>query len=469
MGSKNLKAIVVNGTRRVKVADRKRFNEAIDHMPTKRKVDPRYFDDMDDPGLVKKFGKLLYIGDSIKRAGGVPYKNWTELYPWEEYDKTYGVKVFFNKIDRVPVACPGCPHACKDLDEVKEGEYKGLKVDISSMSGRLYDLGLRCGGDSIEKAIKLCDILNRYGVCSHEFAPIMGLAIELYERGIITKEDTEGLVLKRDFETAVTLVEQVAFRRGIGATLGDGPLGIIRRFGKECEKYSCHIKGLEPQVDPRNKRFTMESFEQIVSPQGASSGELCQSGSFRVEEGFSQEPVKAYCEKIMGVPKEAEDRILSVPYGYNVARLLPYAENFYILLTSLGVCDHRTAIFDYFAIAELYSAATGVELTATELKEAAERIWNMYKAINVREGFSRKHDRIPPRWLEPLKTASGEDVPPIGCEGKTLSANDLYKLLDDYYEERGWDIKKGIPTEAKLVDLGLEEIIGTIEPSLAVE
>ena len=76
----------------------------------------------------------------------------------------------------------------------------------------------------------------------------------------------------------------------------------------------------------------------------------------------------------------------------------------------------------------------------------------------VREGFSRKDDRIPPRWLEPLRSASGEEIPLMGCEGKVVSADDVDRLLDDYYEERGWDIKNGVPLRDKLVALGLTNV-----------
>ncbi len=462
MGSKNLKAIIANGTKRVKVADQEKFRDVIEHMPTARKLDPKYGDYMGDPDAIKKFGKFPMAEEWVKKSGGVPYKNWTELYPVEEYTKRYGMEVILNKFKRSPAGCPGCPHPCKDIWEITQGEYKGLEVPTSSFVGKINDLGIRCGVDSAEGTLKLHEVINQYGVDSHEFSRATELAIELYERGIITKEDTEGLVLKRDFDTTVRLIEQVTFRQGIGVTLGDGSLGVIRRFGKECEKYSCHIKGLSAQNEPRAIGFTIDSFCQVVNPEGG-VGEVAHSGGFRVEEGFSQEPVKAYCEQVINVPKEVVDRILDVPYGYNVARLLPYPENFFIMLNSLGICCLRTILYDYDTIAELYSAATGMKMSATELKEAAERNWNMLKVLNVREGFSRKDDRVPPRWLEPMKTASGEDMPLIGCEGKVLTASDLYRLLDDYYDERGWELERGIPSREKLTSLGLLDVVKDLE------
>ncbi len=115
---------------------------------------------------------------------------------------------------------------------------------------------------------------------------------------------------------------------------------------------------------------------------------------------------------------------------------------------------------------ENYSAATGIEVTQEDMKQAGERIWNLYKAVNVREGFDRKDDRIPPRWLESLKTAEGKEVPLTDCGNKVVTMETMNKLLDDYYDERGWDVRRGIPTAEKLIALGMRDIaedLGRIE------
>jgi aldehyde:ferredoxin oxidoreductase len=109
-------------------------------------------------------------------------------------------------------------------------------------------------------------------------------------------------------------------------------------------------------------------------------------------------------------------------------------------------------------LAGLYSAATGIEMDAYELKRSAERAWNVLKALNVREGLSRRDDKFPPKWLEPLKR--GDEVVPmkdfLGI--KVLTPDDLEKMLDDYYDERDWDIVTGIPTREKLIEIGLDDI-----------
>ena len=160
--------------------------------------------------------------------------------------------------------------------------------------------------------------------------------------------------------------------------------------------------------------------------------------------------------------EEALDRIFDSPLGFNVGRLTRYAEDWTSALNCLGICA-RASVNRFYSIellAELYSAATGIELTPAELMTAAERSWNMYKALNAREGFSRKDDAFPERWFEPMKTADGGEAPLTDYyKTKTLSREELNALLDDYYDERGWDIERGIPTREKLVALGLDGVV----------
>lgn len=362
----------------------------------------------------------------------------------------------------IRVGCPGCLYPCKDALEIKEGEYEGLTTNVSSLIGRLEDFGVRCNVGSFERVAKCVDLANRYGVDSHIFAPVMDLAVELYERGIITKEDTEGLVLKRDVDTTLKLIEMVALRQGIGDVLADGSLGLIKRFGSLCENYSSHIKGIPSQTDARPRQLTGKAFGQIVNPEGGGLQTadgldlrvVTRSGVVSPER--PQGAVEAYCNRI-GVPKDAMGGIL-YQLGYNVGRLTKYAQDFYAVLTSLGICQYREKLLSIYQLAELYEATTGIKMSPSDLREAGERVWNLFKMINVREGFSRKDDRIPARWLEPLKANGEKDIPLLDCKGDVLSAGDIDKLLDDYYEERGWEVQRGIPTKEKLTDLGLAEM-----------
>lgn len=162
----------------------------------------------------------------------------------------------------------------------------------------------------------------------------------------------------------------------------------------------------------------------------------------------------------MGMSTKALDRMLDTPFKVSMPRFLRHTEDLYTTLDDLGVCGNFP-VHQYFGMermAELYSAATGIEMDEFELKRSSERAWNLLKALNVREGFSRKDDKFPPKWLEPLKR-DDEEFPMKDILGiKILTSEDLEKMLDDYYDEREWDIKTGLPTREKLEEVGLRDV-----------
>ncbi len=164
----------------------------------------------------------------------------------------------------------------------------------------------------------------------------------------------------------------------------------------------------------------------------------------------------------MGVPSEAMNRILYQPVGYNIGRLSRHYEDWNAITTCLGVCRSKILRhLDMGKFAELYSSVTGIEVSSSELKKAGERVCNLFKAINAREGFDRTDDHIPPKWLEPIKSGGREEIFLTDpSTGEPLSVGDIEKLLDDYYEERGWEVETGIPTKDKLTELGLADIVG---------
>ncbi|MFC1962269.1 aldehyde ferredoxin oxidoreductase C-terminal domain-containing protein, partial [Chloroflexota bacterium] len=304
------------------------------------------------------------------------------------------------------------------------------------------------------------DLCNRYGVSTHEFGPLIDFVVALYERGIITRDDTGGLVLERGFETASTLIRQVAFREGIGDILADGEVAIIKKFGSECERYSTQKKTTPVRRDGRSFGLTPGVVEEMINPLGGEDVPAVAGAMpthFSTARGVSQEQMREQCRRT-GVSEEAQDRIFDAPTGYNASRLTRHAEDWYSIMNALGCCmrAHIDRFYSIDTCAGLYSAATGIEIEPAELKEAGERIWNLQRVLNVREGFSRKDDTFPVIWLEPLKNTDGKDLFLEDSRGKVLTAEDLStRVLDDYYAERGWDIEKGIPTKEKLTSLGL--------------
>jgi aldehyde:ferredoxin oxidoreductase len=179
--------------------------------------------------------------------------------------------------------------------------------------------------------------------------------------------------------------------------------------------------------------------------------------------------VKRDAEK-MGLTKEELDRIFTED-SFDTGRLEKYGGEAEATYNALGICD--TAVHwqydpmrDIPWLAEIYSATTGLDITARELLRGGERIFNVEKLLNVREGFNREDDRIPPIYIEntmiPIQAHEGNRYL-TDWFGKRISKDDIEKILDNYYEERGWDVAKGIPTKEKLIDLGMADIARNLE------
>lgn len=184
---------------------------------------------------------------------------------------------------------------------------------------------------------------------------------------------------------------------------------------------------------------------------------------------FEKAGIEAYqrfAAEVVAAPPDAMDRIvLDTPEKISVGRLLRHTQDYYAVICSLGMCMrvHFAQFYSMPMLAELYSAVTGIEIDAKGLKRAGERAWNMFKALNVREGQTRKDDTFPHKWLEPLKNGDVEIPLMDQFRTKVLTAKDLDKTLDDYYDERGWEVERGIPAKAKLVELGLAEVVADLD------
>jgi len=424
MGYKGLKAVVAHGTRGIKVADEKRFRGKAEEL-LKRFL---------DYPLRARWTELgtLYFMDSVMPGGDI-----------------YGLR----KIKRAPIACPSCPIGCKLVVELKEGEYAGL-VDSMSSYALPFGIGLPYGLD-YSSAVKLGDVMDRYGLDSLIVGGLIDFAIDLQQRNIITEEDTDGMLLQRDFDTVMKLTEKIARREGFGDVLAGGFPEMIERVGKGCEKYATHIKGSFPVFDPGMPGFggagtsgvSSEVFIQIINPRG---GEHNVPGlSPTITAGREPDKLIKHCKKI-GVSEENIERIFSK--GFNAALYTKWIEDWYSVFNMLGICfKHAVGMhYDPAIMAELYSALTGIEKSQDELFRDGEKATNIQKILSIREGFTREDDKVPEMWLE----KGIEDY----FHKTKLNKEDMERLIDDYYRERGWDVEKGIPTTEKLAALGLESM-----------
>jgi aldehyde:ferredoxin oxidoreductase len=416
MGAKNLKAIVVQqGDREVNTAHRLNLQKLVNSLHER----------------MMKWPSRQYIIEN----GLMP----TPPEIAELHQKT-----------RQPLACPSCPLADKEVVRLTEGPYAGLQTYMPHMT--VYRFTADTSARAYEQSIKYIDTLNRYGLCHMNFTSLLYLVVRLFREGIITGEDTGGIEIKADIETALTLAKLTAQRQGFGAVLAEGLVGAGQRLGRGIEKYLEHIKGHSIVYDPRLRRLGTMEFEQITTPRGA---HVAAAGSPSYEPGRPPADFARHGER-MGIPPEAIKRAVTGT-SFNPGRYSRYSEDWYSLFNCLSLCNRAQVnrFYHVQTIAELYRAVTGIDHTPPEMMKIAERAWTVGKLLNVREGFTRKDDKVPEAWFEPL-VRDGQEYQMTDYYGTaTLTRQDMEGFLDDYYDERGYDRRSGLPTLAKLKELGL--------------
>jgi len=348
------------------------------------------------------------------------------------------------------LACASCPLAEKERIKVDDGEGGCLMTYMTHFSARNFDAD--GATEELRKEAKYQDAINRYGVCHHQFLNLMNFMVKLYQNEVITKQDTGGIELNHDYDTIMNLMRLTAYREGLGDIIAEGAAGAAQRIGRGAEAHAVHIKGRSIVFDPMLRGVGTMEFEQLTAPRGSHAQA---GGSPSYELGRPLQDFARHSDR-MGASPEAIKRIIGET-SFNAGRLSRYSEDWYSLFNCLSLCNRAWVNRFYNAniIAELYTAVTGIETTRAELMKGAERAWNLSKLLNVRAGFSRKDDVAPAAWFQPGQAEGAVSAITDYYGTKNLTRQDIEDLLDDYYDERGWDIKTGIPTPQKLEDLGL--------------
>jgi len=374
------------------------------------------------PGLLEIYGPL----------GVVVSRNFQSGIP-NNAEKMSGDELIKHSLRSI--SCFSCPITCSHFLRIDSGPYKGTFCE-GMQYGSLVNLGIRSGIDDIEAIIYFHSLASRFGVDVTSLGATIAFAIECYEKGYIDKSIT-GMKFKwSDPETFSTLLHDIVYRRGFGDILAEGTMYASKIIGKDCDKFAMHVKGMEiPDVDPRGMKAWGLAY--AVSTRGA-----CHWRALPVELIWSPEEA----ERFFG-EKDASNRFKTKGKG----RMVVYYENHRTISDLLEICKFlcRTSLlFDPEYLVRIMFAVTGVEFKPGELLKAGERVYNIEKAFNVREGFFRESDTLPYRLLhEPLKEGASRN-----------QVVDLEPMINDYYSFRGWDNRTGIPSSDKLQELELEDI-----------
>jgi len=442
MGSKSLKAVVAKGTKGILIAHPKEFNKLFKKQ-FKRIANYPQRDSWIELGMLRSLPVNMMLAAKGERKKA---RQATDKY-------------YLKNLKKKRIACPSCPMGDKDILEIRDGEYSGL-INYTSSVINPYLMLILDGLESADQAVKVFDLISRYGLDALTITALFQFLGTMYEKSILTKEDI-GFEWKNDYQTLIHLIEIISKRKGdFGNLLADG-WKEIAKFNETLANEMLTVKGLDVVFEPRFLRLGTMEFEQVVNPKGA---HVASGGSpTYVGAGGSMEKFKRHFTR-MGVPDSAVERLFIPPVEgmrVNVGRLTRYSEDWYTILTSLGICA-RAQMNRFWSLelaTEFYNAVTGFNLENDDLRVAAERTWNLLKVLNSKEGFTRKNDKFPSEWFKPLKfgpsTLEFKDF-----FGATVITHDIAnQLLDDYYDERGWNKKDGLPTKEKIYQLGLAQFL----------
>lgn len=416
MGSKHLKAVAVTGNRKTTVAHPDAISTLLNDIREKMKASTAGLKNYGTPILVNMINKIGALG--VRNLQTEYYDQANEI-SGETFKQAY-----FEK----DTTCFGCPVACGKDFNVSRGEYAGTRWKMPEYE-TIFALGSmldnKCRG-SIVKANELCD---QFGLDTISLGVTLAFAFECYQRGLLTADRTGRALTFGDYHTVLELIEATAYRRGLGDLLAEGSVRLAAQLGPEASKYLYAVKGLELPGHSARVLKGM-SIGYATATRGGSHHDV--------------RPTLQY----------ATDHDNTTPEGK--PEFAVKNQHFTAVGDALTQCrfvserGFGAMLNDNYP--RLINSVTGWNLSLQDVERIGERIWNLERAFNVREGVRRSQDVLPYRVMY-------EPVPEGMNKGMHCPPDELNAMLDAYYALRGWT-PEGIPTAEKLQSLGLSEVVG---------
>ncbi|MDH5793394.1 MAG: aldehyde ferredoxin oxidoreductase family protein, partial [Candidatus Bathyarchaeota archaeon] len=421
MGSKNLKAIAVRGTHDVTVAKPEEFMEYV----------KEFHERMKGPATQKY--RTLGTPENVlvhNSLSCMPTRNYNNSR-FEGAEKVSGENLNERFVAKI-IGCSSCAMRCEHICVVPEGPYKGTMTRMEYEP--LWAMGPYCGVDRLDAIIKGMDLCNYYGIDAISAGVIVGFAMDCYEKGILTEKDFDGIDARfGNHEALVKIIEKMGKREGIGDILAEGVKTAGEKIGNGAEKLAQHIKGVEVTgYDLRCLKTAALGF--AVSFRGADHN---RHGAYAFD-------VKGKVNRLVAEKGRG--------------KMVKDMEDVYTLIDSFIVCKFSRGTYykELEDMTKLYTLVTGIEMTPEEMKRSGERINNVARLFNIREGLGRKDDTLPYKVMhQPI-----QDEGP--SKGAYVTQEELDLLLDDYYMARGWT-REGVPTIEKLKELGMDDLIYIVE------
>ena len=409
MGAKNLKAIAVYGNGAVRVADPEAFKAAV--MKSRQMIQAH---PVGGAGL-KAYGTDVLV-NILNQIGSLPTRNYQDGY-FPTADKVGGESLAAKQLIR-PKGCFSCIISCGRVTKVDNPAYQGAGEGPEYETA--WSFGPDCGIDDLDAVTKANFLCNEYGIDTISLGSTIACAMELFERGVITAKDTDGVQLTFGNTAAmVEMTRKACTGEGFGAKLAQGSYRLAESYGHP--EYSMTCKKQEmPAYDPRGVQGIGLNYAT-----GNRGGCHVRGYTIAVE--------------VLGGAGGMDPRVTEGKPGLDIL-----FQNLTAALDSSGACLFSTFGIGGPELAEMLSAATGVEYSLEEFLKIGERIWNAERLWNLKVGFTAADDTLPERLLkDPIKTGPAKGM-----------VNRLDEMLPGYYQERGWD-ESGVPTKAKLKELAL--------------
>ena len=439
MGSKNLKAVAVRGTMDLDIAfpqEALEYNKELIDMVIKSKVSQ----------VMQRWGTMFMYGVT-NSTGLIRTRNFqkNQLFGGEDLE--------CENLDNVSIGfdgCFGCQVHCRQRYIINEGPYAGVYTQGPEYASQ-GAFGTEPEINDMESVLVANHLVNDYGMDTLEIGSMIAWAMELYETGILTVKDTDGVNLEfGNKEALLTMIEKIAKREGLGDILAEGPLRAAQKIGKGSEKYLIHVKGMS----------NLHSDER-ATPALALNIATASRGSDHLR---SRPAIDLY-----NLPIEVLDKVYRnnpVPYegplvnSYNsyVGKpwMVMWQEMNYMAVDSMGMCKFHTIFLGvnhptFPEFSKILYLNTGLEMSPEEIWNAANRASTMERLFNIREGMTRKDDMLVDRYFDE-PTPGGFPV----ARGKHIDRKKFKAMLDEYYQLHEWD-KNGVPTGEFLKKMGIDE------------
>ncbi len=436
MGSKRLKAVVVRGHQDILVADPERLLEVTREMLELLKVDPQIQQARRDGTHF-----LLSYFNSI---GDLPTLNY-RLTQFEGIDQISAQALRDRGRLQRSMGCFSCATHCHRYSLIEEGEYAGTYLKGPEFENAVA-LGSQSGNADLDLMLYCNMLCNDLGLDTLSMGNYISFSMECFEQGVLAESDFDGLEPTWGSKDAmVGLINMTAHRQGIGDLLAEGLRSAAAEIGHGAQELAMEVKGLE-------ECSTDKRFDYLAGLWG-----------FTGSRGADH--LRAVCSHFPNFPKDVARQLFGTEKALDPqstegkGALVKYHEDRATTADLVGMCKFFiwwSSTWDNLEArircsAEAYAATTGLELEEGWWNVVGERVYNLERAFNVRQGLSKEDElRVPPRYLTP--------VPEGPAAGRVISLDTLGELIDQYYRARGWDVATGIPQVEKLEALGLEGV-----------